>query len=129
MMAVVKKMAAHLRAKLADYRAIAPGAAGQARAEGEVIMAKSRIGLSKEEVRRIVLSNLRIVYRDWRMTKPPFWRRSPKPGNRRGDARSFETALLAALLGGVSEAIERNNHALFTALGRKDQQMARRRAR
>jgi hypothetical protein len=79
-------------------------------------MAKSRVGLSKEEVRRIVLSKLRVVYRDWRMAKSPFWL---KPGRRRGDARSFETALLAALLGGVSEAIERNNHVLYTALGRR----------
>jgi len=42
----------------------------------------------------------------------------------RGDgAQSFETALVAALLGGLSEAIEKNNQALFTALGRKDQRM------
>jgi len=28
-------------------------------------------------------------------------------------------------LGGLSEAIEKNNHALFTALGRKDRRMRR----
>ena len=89
-------------------------------------MPTSRIGLTKEEVRRIVLAKLRVVYRDWRMVENPFWRRAPKPGKRRGDGPSFETALLAALLGGVSEAIERNNHALYTALGRKNQQMRRR---
>ena len=82
-------------------------------------MPKHGIGLSKEEIRRIVLSNLRVVYRDWRMTKPPFWQRAPRPGRRRGSARSFETALLAALLGGFSEAIERNNHVLYTALRRR----------
>lgn len=84
---------------------------------------KSRVGLRKEEIRRIVLSKLRIVYRDWRLKNGPFWRREPKAGQRRNDARAFETALLAALLGGVSEAIERNNQALVTTLGRKDRPM------
>jgi len=75
-------------------------------------------------VRRIVLSKLNIVYRDWHVEKrSPFWHRAPNAGKRRSDARSFDTALLAALLGGLSEAIEKNNHALFTALGRKDQRM------
>ena len=81
------------------------------------------IGLTKEQVRRIALSKLKIVYRDWDFAKGPFWHREPKAGQRRIDARSFETALLAALLGGLSEAIEKNNHALFTALGRKDRLM------
>ena len=84
---------------------------------------KSRVGLSKEEIRRIVLSKLRIVYRDWHSEQGPFWHRAPKAGQRRTDARSFDTALLAALLGGLSEAIEKNNQALITALGRKDQRM------
>lgn len=82
---------------------------------------KDRIGLTKEQVRRIVLSKLKIVYRDWAFAQGPFWHREPKAGQRRIDARSFETALLAALLGGLSEAIEKNNQVLFTALGRKDQ--------
>jgi hypothetical protein len=60
---------------------------------------KSRVGLSKEEIRRIVLSKLRIVYRDWRLKNGPFWQREPKAGQRRNDARALETALLAALLG------------------------------
>jgi hypothetical protein len=81
---------------------------------------KNCIGLTKEQVRRIVLSKLKIVYRDWTFTKGPFWHREPKAGHRRVDPRSFETALLAALLGGLSEAIEKNNQVLFTALGRKD---------
>ncbi len=85
---------------------------------------KHRVGLTKEEVRRIVLSKLKIVYRDWRFDKrSPFWHRGPSAGKRRSDARSFDTALLAAVLGSLSEAIEKNNHALFTALGRKDQRM------
>jgi hypothetical protein len=46
-------------------------------------------------------------------------------GRRREDAQAFETALVAALLGGLSEAIEKNNQALFTALGRKDRRMRR----
>ena len=78
---------------------------------------KDRIGLTKEQVRRIVLSKLKIVYRDWAFAKGPFWHREPKAGQRRIDPRSFETALLAALLGGLSEAIEKNNQVLFTALG------------
>jgi len=82
-----------------------------------------RIGLTKEQVRRIVLSKLKIVYRDWHFKKGPFWHREPKAGHRRSDPRSFETALLAALLGGLSEAIEKNNHALFTTLGRKNQRV------
>src|ERR1700681_4807255 len=43
--------------------------------------------------------------------------RAPRPecGRRREDAQSFETALVAALLGSLSEAIENNNQALFTA--------------
>jgi hypothetical protein len=82
---------------------------------------KDRVGISKEEIRRIVLSKLRVVYRDWRFKNAPFWHQTPKAGQRRGDAWSFETALLAALLGGLSEAIEKNNQVLFTALGRKDQ--------
>jgi hypothetical protein len=84
---------------------------------------KSRVGLTKEQVRRIVLSKLRIVYRDWHSEQDPFWHQAPKAGQRRTDARSFDTALLAALLGGLSEAIEKNNQALITALGRKDQRM------
>src|ERR1700737_1815820 len=93
---------------------------------------RSHVGLTKEQVRRIVLSKLRIVYRDWHSEQDPFWHRVPKAGQRRTDARSFDTALLAALLGGLSEAIEKNNDALLTALGRKDQRMrlkARGRAR
>jgi len=84
---------------------------------------KGRVGITKEEIRRIVLSKLRIVYRGWHFKNGPFWHREPKAGQRRNDARSFETALLAGLLGGLSEAIEKNNHALFTALWRKDQRM------
>ncbi len=88
---------------------------------------KGRIGLTKEQLRRIVLSKLRIVYRDWRFTNSPFWHRGHKAGGRRDDARSFDIALVAALLGGLSEAIEKNNQVLFTALGRRDDDMRRKR--
>ena len=84
---------------------------------------RGRIGLTKEQVRRIVLSKLKIVYRDWRFKNSPFWHRGHRAGERRDDARSFEIALVAALLGGLSEAIEKNNQTLFTALGRKDQRV------
>jgi hypothetical protein len=86
---------------------------------------RGRVGLTKEQVRRIVLAKLRIVYRDWRLTNRPFGRRDPNVGRRREDAQAFETALVAALLGGLSEAIEKNNQALFTALGRKYRRMRR----
>lgn len=86
---------------------------------------RGQVGLPKEQVRRIVLAKLRIVYRDWRLTNRPFGRRDSNAGQRCEDAQSFETALVAALLGGLSEAIEKDNEALFTALGRKDRGMRR----
>ena len=76
---------------------------------------KGRVGITKEEIRRIVLSKLRIVSGDGPFKNGPFWHRAPRAGPRRNDARSFETALLAGLLGGLSEAIEKNDHTLFTA--------------
>ena len=85
-------------------------------------MAQARRGLTKEQVRRIVLGKLKIVYRDWQSKDNPFSNRR-RSGNRGHDARAFETALVAGLLGGLSEAIEKNNHALLTALGRKDRRM------
>src|ERR1700730_15366334 len=59
---------------------------------------RGRVVLSKEQVRRIVLAKLRIVYRDWRLTNRPFGRRDPNAGRRREDAQSFETALVAAVV-------------------------------
>ena len=32
---------------------------------------RGRVGLTKEQVRRIVLAKLRIVYRNWRLTNDP----------------------------------------------------------
>jgi hypothetical protein len=87
---------------------------------------RGSIGLTKEQIRRIVLSKVRIVYRDWHLANGPFWNRQPTAGQRRNDpALSFETALVAALLGGLSEAIEKNNQALFTALRSRDQRLDR----
>jgi hypothetical protein len=102
---------------LGPRRSTVCGASGK----GPHMAIKDRTGLTKEQVRRIVLSKLQIVYRDWAFAKGPFWHREPKAGQRRIDPRSFETALLAALLGGLSEAIEKNNQVLFTALGQRDQ--------
>lgn len=73
-------------------------------------------GLTKEQVRRIVLSKLKVVNRDWNLAGPPFADRDIRPGTRRRNGRAFETALIAALLGGVSEAIEKNNQALAADL-------------
>ncbi len=83
---------------------------------------KVGIGLTKEQVRRIVLAKLKIVYRDWQSMDNPFSNRR-RSGNRGHEARAFETALVAGLLGGLSEAIEKNNHLLLTELGRKDRRM------
>src|SRR5258708_39418933 len=84
---------------------------------------RGRVGLTQEQVRRIVLARLRIVYRDWRLTNRPFGRRDPNAGRRREDAPSLETALVAALLGGLPAAIAKNNHARFTPLARQDRRM------
>lgn len=80
----------------------------------------STFGLSKEEVREIVLAKLRIVYQDWELDEAPFASAQTEPGGRRDDPRAFIIALVAALLGGLSEAIERNNAAIALALSRPD---------
>jgi hypothetical protein len=74
------------------------------------------VGLHKEVIRRIVLDKLAVVYHDWGFVEPPFADFATTPGERRDDGRAFIIALVAALLGGVSEAIERNNEALAGAL-------------
>jgi hypothetical protein len=81
----------------------------------------SIVGLSKEQIRRITLNKLRGVYREWGIGGTPFARTgtSTSPGGRRDDPRAFVVALVAALLGGLSEAIERNNRGLAAALTRR----------
>jgi hypothetical protein len=79
----------------------------------------STIGLHKEEIRRIVLSNLQVVYHDWGIAEKPFWNTETEPGERRDDPRAFVIALVAALLGGISDAIERNNQAIAAALAQQ----------
>jgi hypothetical protein len=74
------------------------------------------IGLSKAEIRRLVLGKLRVVYRDWGMDETPFARAGAPRRSRRDDPRAFVVALVAALLGGLSEAMERNTRALAAAL-------------
>jgi hypothetical protein len=85
-----------------------------------------RVGLTKEQVRRIVLSKLKIVYRDWHFTKDPFWHREPKGGHR--GAILAHSKLPCRLLGGLSEAIEKNNQVLFTAAGARDQRVRMKRS-
>jgi len=84
-------------------------------------------GLSKEDVRRIVIDKLRVVYHDWHFTEVPFADFLSDAGERREDPRAFVIALVAALLGGISDAIERNNEAIAAALARR--RRARPRAR
>ena len=86
------------------------------------------IGLHKEAIRRLALSKLAIVYRDWNFDEPPFADFATEPGERRDDARAFIIALVAGLLGGISDAIDKNNEALAAALGRRGRP-ARRRSR
>jgi len=50
---------------------------------------RGRVGLTKEQLRRIILAKLRIVYRDWRLPNRPFGRRDPNAGRRREDAQTF----------------------------------------
>lgn len=78
-------------------------------------MASKTMGLSKEEIRRMVLDKLRVVYRDWNCHELPFSDLLDAPGARRDDPRAFVIALIAALLGGISEAMERNNQMLRVA--------------
>jgi hypothetical protein len=73
------------------------------------------LGLSKEEIRRIALTKLRVVYREWGIERP-FARAESGLRTRRDDPRAFVVALVAALLGGLSEAIERNTRALAAEL-------------
>jgi len=76
------------------------------------------IGLSKEDVRRIVIDKLKVVYHDWHLAETPFADFLAEAGERRDDARAFVIALVAALLGGISDAIEKNNEAVAAALAR-----------
>jgi len=80
------------------------------------------LGLTKEQIRRVVLAKLKVVYRDWNFKDNPFSNRR-RSGNRQKDSGAFAAALIAGLLGGLSEAIELNNQALLTAFGRKDPRM------
>lgn len=88
-------------------------------------MASKAMGLSKEEIRRMVLGKVRVVYRDWNCHDLPFSDLIGVPGERRGDPRAFVIALLAALLGGISEAMERNNQ-LLRAVPTRDRRGASR---
>jgi len=80
---------------------------------------KPRIGLHKDAIRRIALEKLEIVYRDWNFDEPPFADFATEAGERRDDARAFLIALVAALLGGLSDAMEQNNQAIAAALARE----------
>src|SRR5438132_9454033 len=75
-------------------------------------------GLSKEEIRRIVLDKLRVVYHDWHFSKVPFADFLSDAGERREDPRAFIITLVAALLKSISDAIERNNKTVTTTLAR-----------
>ena len=77
------------------------------------------VGLSKEEVRRIVLDRLRTVYDEWGVDGGPFNDIVSSAGERRDDPRAFVIALVAGVVGGLYEAMERNNAALVEAWQRR----------
>jgi hypothetical protein len=80
---------------------------------------KKTIGLHKDAIRRIALEKMEVVYRDWNLQQPPFADFATEAGERRDDARAFLIALVAALLGGLSDAIDQNNQAIAAALARE----------
>ncbi len=89
---------------------------------------KQSIGLHKEAIRRIALGKMDVVYQDWNFNEPPFADVATTAGERRDDARAFVIALVAALLGGLSEAIEQNNKAIAKAVARRERRRRRRAA-
>jgi hypothetical protein len=80
---------------------------------------RQSIGLHKDSIRRITLEKMAVVYRDWNFHEVPFADFATGAGERRDDARAFVIALVAALLGGLSDAIEQNNKAIAASLVRK----------
>ena len=66
-----------------------------------------------------MLDRLRTVYAEWGVNSGPFDDIVPRAGERREDPRAFVIALVAGVVGGLSEAIERNNAALMEALERR----------
>jgi uncharacterized protein HemY len=79
----------------------------------------ARLGLSKAEIRRLVLGKLSVVHREWGIAQTPFARTGAGMRQRRDDPRALVVARVAALLGGLSEAIDRNTRALAAALDRR----------
>jgi hypothetical protein len=90
------------------------------------LIRKGRVGLTKDAIRRIALEKLEVVYRDWNFHEPPFADFATEAGERREDARAFLIALVAALLGGLSDAIDRNNKVIAEALARRGRRWRRR---
>ena len=104
---------------------MAPTSRDRARASARGLTGE--IGLHKDAIRRIALEKLEVVYRDWNFSEPPFADFATEAGERREDARAFLIALVAALLGGLSEAIAQNNAAISEHLRRRRRGQPRRR--
>jgi len=79
------------------------------------------VGLDKQEIRQIVLDKLRTIYAEWGIDGVPFEDVVPNAGERRQDPRAFVIALVAGVVGGLSEAIERNNAAIAEAVLRRQE--------
>jgi hypothetical protein len=88
---------------------------------------RAGLGLPKDAIRQIALAKLAVAYRDWGFDEAPFADFATEPGERREDARAFIIALVAALLGGLSDAIEQNNAAITSALVRSRRRRSGRR--
>jgi len=86
---------------------------------------KGTVGLHKDAIRRIALEKLEVVYRDWNFDEPPFADFATEAGERRDDARAFIIALVAALLGGLSDAMDQNNKAIADAVVRRPRRQPR----
>ena len=115
------------RRRLRRVNARAGGGDERARARAaDGATSDRRIGLRKDAIRRIVLEKLEVVYRDWNFNEPPFADFETEAGERREDARAFLIALVAGLLGGLSDAIEQNNKALAAALAGREPARRRR---
>jgi hypothetical protein len=73
-------------------------------------------GLSKEEIRKMVLKRVKVVYKDFGYDLPPYDSPLKHGSPKKGDIIAFVTALVAAVEGSLSDAIERNNIKLVEGL-------------
>ena len=76
------------------------------------------LGLSKRQIRRIMLDKLRVVYDEWGLDRPPVEAVTTPGDDSRDDRRGLLGAVTAALVDGCVDAVDRNNATLRRALRR-----------